>query len=344
MNSVKKFLVFSVALLVGFTACDKDDDTYLSIDGDITFELPAYAMVGDTFTLVADGTPDPSDVEYYWICTGLRSDTLYSTSVEITIPDSLATYTVSLYLDPADEDYYTRTVTKYVTSINITGEGDQSMLDVNLPADTFEDPRDGHVYATTTIGDLVWFAENLRYAGEDGETIGYGYAKAEAIAQTIYGRFYTWNDATGGETASGLGAGVQGVCPEGWSIPTNEDWANLGTALNEGVELPFVDDWAGLGEKVIPGDATFNEIRIWTLSGNTYPSDEFSWCAIAAGNCTNAYNNYTNMYSYGFWWSSTELSSENANYRYINYDNENFPISYTSKDSFGASVRCVKLK
>ena len=345
MNSVKKLLVFAVALLVGFSACKKDEETEIlnSIQGDVSFDAPTYAMVGDSFKLVATGTPDPSNVDYYWVCVGLRSDTLYAKEVDITIPDSLATFVVKLCLDVKDDKYYKKEISRNIISINVSGSGDKSIVGVNLPKDTFVDSRDGSTYATTEIGDLVWFAENLRYAGTKDAPLGYGYAKSEAIAQTVYGRLYTWQDATGGVTANGLGKGVQGACPEGWSIPTNEDWVNLATALNGGTELPFVNDWNGLGEKVIPKEATFNDSRIWILSGNTFLSDKYSWCAIAAGNCTNNYNNYSNIAKYGFWWSSTEQSAESANYRYIYYDEPDFPVAYTSKDGYGASVRCVKL-
>lgn len=346
MNSVKKLLVFAVALLVGFSSCKKDEEEeiLLSIQGDVTFSMPAYAMVGDSFKLVATGTPNPSNVDYYWLCTGILADTVFAKEVNITIPDSIATYSVKLCLKSEDEDYYTKEISRFVTAINTTGSGEQSFVDVNLPETTFVDPRDGKSYATTEVGDLVWFAQNLRYAGTESAPLGSGYAKADAIAETVYGRLYTWQDATGGVTATGLGAGVQGACPEGWSVPTNEDWVNLATALNDGTEVPFVNDWNGLGEKVIPKDAKFNGVRVWTLSGETFLTDPYNWCALAAGNCTNSYNNYTNIYNYGFWWSSTEQSAENANYRYINYNDSSFPVSNTSKDGFGASVRCVKLK
>ena len=58
----------------------------------------------------------------------------------------------------------------------------------------------------------------------------------------MFGRLYTWNDATGGESASGLGNGVQGVCPEGWSIPTAEDWVDLAMAVNGGENVEFKED------------------------------------------------------------------------------------------------------
>ena len=63
---------------------------------------------------------------------------------------------------------------------------------------------------------------------------------------------------------------------------------------------------------------------------------------VAAGNCVNGYNNFDGLNSYAFWWSSTEKDSQNANYRYIFYNQPDFPMNFTSKDGFGASVRCVK--
>ena len=54
----------------------------------------------------------------------------------------------------------------------------------------------------------------------------------------VLGRLYTWKEATLGESKSGLGEGPQGICPDGWTVPTNEDWEALAKTLS-GEEHPF---------------------------------------------------------------------------------------------------------
>ena len=161
-------------------------------------------------------------------------------------------------------------------------------------------------------------------------------------AAFVYGRLYTWNDATGGVSASGLGQGVQGVCPEGWSIPTKEDWEDLSAVLNEGEALPFSSDWKGLAGKIM-APATFNGEKIWPYSPDVDITNDYGWNALAAGTCTLNYSQFSNVGKYGFWWSGTEKDSNNAHFRYIYNEYPNVSFNLSSKDGMAASVRCVRL-
>ncbi len=64
---------------------------------------------------------------------------------------------------------------------------------------SYVDSRDSNSYATVRLGTLEWFAENLRF----GSTC------------PLQHNLFTWYEAT------------QGVCPEGWRLPSNADWKNL---------------------------------------------------------------------------------------------------------------------
>ncbi len=337
MKSVKFVLIFALAISVTAVSCKKDkkkQEVLPSIVGDIIYDLPLFAFVNEKVEMEATGVTDPKEgVSYKWICKGLRKDTVKTPDISLTMPDSLAKFTVQLTVS-ADK-YYSRTITKTVTSVNPARNG--SITGIPDGKDSIRDRRDNKWYHIVEIGNLQWFAQNLLWNGA-----GAGYAKTDAMG-SVMGRLYTWNDATGGVSASGLGKGPQGVCPEGWSIPTNQDWEDLAKALNGGEELPFVNNWKGLGEKVMV-NAKFNGSDIWPYSANATPSNMYGWNALAAGNCSNDYNNYSGLFSYAFWWSSTEKSAGEANYRYIYYDRPDFPLNYTDKNGFGASVRCVRLK
>ncbi len=339
MKKISKFIVAALILSLGFSSCEEDEEILPSITGNVSYALPQYAEVGDKFDLVAVGDTDEEDVEFRWTAYNVTTDTIYGRNFSITIPDSLATYSVSLTL--SKDGYYTRTISNYVVAVRLGEDG--SIQGVDSPDTKFVDVRDNNEYGYVTIGELDWFSENLRWKGTDENPIGAGYAKTDIMGETLLGRLYTWNDATGGESAAGLGSGVQGVCPEGWSIPTNEDWEDFAKAINGGVALPFVDNWEKLGEKLIPNEALFNDTQIWSYSGVTILSNEYKWNALAGGNSSNNYNDYKNLFKYGFWWSSTEKSSDMVGYRYIYFDNPNFPMEYTEKNGLGASVRCVRL-
>lgn len=340
MKSVKFVLIYALVASVALVSCKKDneeDEVLPSILGDVSYNLPLYAFAGDVFDLNAVGVTDPTDkslLTYSWISKGIIIDTLKTQNVTVTMPDSLATYSMQLTI--ASTGYYSRTVTKLVTVVDPAYNG--SLTGIPQGKDSIRDRRDSQWYHIVKIGNLEWFAQNLNWTGA-----GAGYGKTDAMG-TIMGRLYTWKDATGGVSASGLGQGPQGVCPEGWSIPTNEDWMDLAKAVNGNVELPFANIWKGIGEKLMV-NATFNTTTpVWPYSANATPTNQFGWNALAGGSATNDYNNYSGLFSYAFWWSATEYSANQANYRYMYYDQPDFPLNYTDKNGFAASVRCVRLK
>lgn len=104
------------------------------------------------------------------------------------------------------------------------------------------DKRDNQVYRTVKIGDQVWMAQNLNYDIGDTTTddrFVYWFSKEviphaeDSIAK--YGRGYTWSQAI--DTTeycenhscyfeiSDLPR--QGICPEGWHVPSKRDWKLL---------------------------------------------------------------------------------------------------------------------
>ena len=335
LRSFKIAVLAMVSLSFVMMSCDKDDDddeTLLTLDGTPTFYLPIYALVGDTLVMHASGVTTPG-AYYEWKCEGLDSVSVSSDGLTLTVvaPDSVAVYDVTLTADYGDE-YYSSSLVQYVTVLK-----ESCLTGTDTSEVTFTDPRDGNVYGIVEIGNLQWMDRNLNWAGA-----GEGFGKTDAAA-LLFGRLYTWDDATGGVSASGLGNGVQGVCPPGWSIPTNEDWVDLAMAVNGGKETTFLDNWEGIAQDLM-APAYFNGKAVWTYSPDVTPNNKYGWNALAAGCSMNNYNNYTNMLTYGFWWSSTEKDSKTAHYKYMYSEFPDVSVNYCAKDGMGASVRCVRLK
>ena len=98
----------------------------------------------------------------------------------------------------------------------------------------YTDVRDGNTYGWVRIGDLEWMTENLKYqvgglpyyeCTYDVFGANYPVAVRSQLINTdfeadyeTYGNFYTWQEAVES-------------CPEGWRLPTDEDWKNLERAL-----------------------------------------------------------------------------------------------------------------
>ncbi|MBO4654533.1 MAG: fibrobacter succinogenes major paralogous domain-containing protein [Bacteroidales bacterium] len=97
--------------------------------------------------------------------------------------------------------------------------------------------KDGNCYDAVQIGDYVWMAENLRTTRfPDGEYIGVGADNIWSLPDgdinnvPVYGYLYDWNSVMyKAEECEGdpLHKIVQGVCPNGWHVPTVDDWGNF---------------------------------------------------------------------------------------------------------------------
>ncbi len=98
----------------------------------------------------------------------------------------------------------------------------------------FCDSRDGQIYKKVTLNGNIWMAENLKYATADGS---YCNPNVEDYCDT-YGRLYNWT-TTMGSAASSCGSEtmcdppkkVQGICPDGWHLPSKKDYEDLYAAL-----------------------------------------------------------------------------------------------------------------
>ncbi len=111
---------------------------------------------------------------------------------------------------------------------------------------SFTDPRDGKNYKTLKVGDYNFMMENLNYS-VDGSTC---FRDNEDFCKT-YGRAYDYKTAIGDEEEDW--DGVQGICPDGWRIPSAEEWIYL--IQNSGGRLQYKK---GSKASTILGKNTFN--------------------------------------------------------------------------------------
>lgn len=104
-----------------------------------------------------------------------------------------------------------------------------------------EDPRDGKIYKTIHIeGSGTWMAENLNFRDEDKYYSLRNHISClsrDDSACSYLGTEYLWNAAMNIDSkwdyasASEVGGIImdphQGVCPDGWHIPTEDEWLGL---------------------------------------------------------------------------------------------------------------------
>ena len=98
---------------------------------------------------------------------------------------------------------------------------------------------DNNTYTTVQIGTQCWMRENLRttrYA--DGTSIPMGNSISETSCRyapddnkskvTKYGYLYNWPAMMHGSRSSDSNpSGVQGICPDGWHVPSDAEWTQL---------------------------------------------------------------------------------------------------------------------
>ncbi|MCQ2104518.1 MAG: fibrobacter succinogenes major paralogous domain-containing protein [Fibrobacter sp.] len=206
------------------------------------------------------------------------------------------------------------------------------------------DSRDGQVYKTVTIGTQTWMAENLNYAytgvkynynGYTSDSTSWCYEN-EASNCDKYGRLYTWSAVMDSAAQFSVNAGTQcgygktctpnsphrGICPEGWHVPTNEEYSTLYTYIGG-------SSTAGSLLKSTSG---------WYSGGNG--SDKYGVSVLPAG-----YRNYNGGFYYesddADLWSASEYSSKGAWYQYFRYNYDD--ARQRNHDKYnGQSLRCLK--
>ncbi len=183
--------------------------------------------------------------------------------------------------------------------------GNQIWMSLNLDCETFNN------------GDeipYIEYDEDWEEAGENGNP-GWCYYNYESSNNYKYGKLYNWHAVND----------PRGLAPEGWCIPSDEQWTilinNLGGEDVAGIKMKSSNDWAeeGIGN---------NESGFSALPGGFRDAyGKFEDSEIGEG---------------GYWWSSTESDSVDALSRHLSYDsNKVYRGNYDSKGN-GYSIRCIK--
>jgi len=189
---------------------------------------------------------------------------------------------------------------------------------------------DGNVYNTVTIGTQIWFKENLKVThyrngvpitdvtDNTGWTnlITGAYCDYDNISSngTTYGKLYNFYAV----------ADTRNLCPVGWHVPTDANW----TALS---------DYLG-GASVAGGKLKETGFSHWQ-SPNQGATNQSGFAALPGGNRTNA-GTFSNIGTYGYWWSSTESGASMAWNRYMTNFGSGIVTVFSSK-VVGQSVRCL---
>lgn len=188
---------------------------------------------------------------------------------------------------------------------------------------------DGNVYNTVLIGGQCWMAENLnignRIDGSSSQTDNgiiekYCYNNSDAQCD-VYGGLYQWDEMMG-YTAT---EGSQGICPDGWHLPTDAEWTALATYLG--------------GESVAGGSMKESGTIHWS-NPNTGATNSSGFTGLPGGYRLTG-GSFDGVSYYGYWWTSSKYSTGWAWYRILYYETAQV-YRYNDPKGYGYSVRCVR--
>lgn len=336
---IKNFILIGLsASLIVLPSCKKDKDdssTKEYLKGTLSFSISSYLRKGEALTLTPSGVTHPvsgttKDVGFYWTrswttgkdTTKTESDANGDGALKMTTPSKVGTFSVGCVAFA--KDYYTSssTVSFYVVdpARDSTVSGAYTGKDL-----TFKDPRDGNLYYTTVFNGKTWMKNNLYYTGS-----GISYKDSEAM-DAIFGRFYNWKEASE-------------ACPEGWRLPSNADFKSMADALaKEGTAFQEKADFKGVAGGLMV-DAKFLGTRMWEYWPDVKITNKAGFSALPVGYAVNtgSASKYTGTNNYAAFWTSDQNGDDSAYYRYIYVKQNDIMIGYGDKESFQASVRCVK--
>jgi uncharacterized protein (TIGR02145 family) len=225
-------------------------------------------------------------------------------------------YICPLYGLHPNTTYYVRAFAKNVAGVSYSKE---TMLITPTP-EYLVDQRDMHKYAIVRIGNQHWMAQNLDFYLKDGSH----YYKNDSVSYSKFGRLYNWEKA-------------KIACPEGWSLPSNEDWQILVKYLGmpDSQASQFgCQGFMEAGKLKEPGTGN------WIEEPDTV-TNETGFTAIPCGTYWAETNSFSDMRVNAIYWSSSSISETAGSCEKIEAFNNKI-CNVSGNKSAGFSVRCIK--
>ena len=215
---------------------------------------------------------------------------------------------------------------------------------------------DGNTYHTVQIGSQCWMKENLRtthYA--DGtaipttsyysSTTGYYYQNPN-INVVSYGLYYNWPAVMKGAASSNANpSGVQGVCPDGWHVPSDNEWYQLANFVSSIPRYRCNNSSTNIG-KVLASKTGWNSNSGTCYVGNNMTANNATYfSAMPAGRRENNYSgvgSFANVGENSLFFTTTEYDATYSIGRGLGYGSAQLGRSTYYYKNYGYSVRCMK--
>ena len=264
--------------------------------------------------------------------------------------NNLGTFTSNITNLTPNTTYYVRA---YATNDIGTAYGNEvSFTTPDFPPNcgTVTD-RDGNVYKTVIIGSQCWMRENLRttkYA--DGTAILLGTSTNSSTPYRYYPNNNSSNVSTYGylynlaaalyneECSSNNPSGVQGICPDGWHLPSSLEWWDLRDTLQLEPSHHCNDDDQNLAKALASSSGWNSHDGACTVGNDLTANNSTGFSSVPAGFYNSGYFNFGED---SYMWTTT--GNKNVySIRYTIKYNEAV-LGFDSDQAHKAySVRCVR--
>lgn len=222
---------------------------------------------------------------------------------------------------------------------------------------------DGNVYNTVQIGQQCWMKTNLRtkhfrsgllinsstessyvqplyYQPSNGEVAEYD--------EVNNGLYYNWSAVND----------LNGICPEGWHVPSYDDFYQLYDYTRNQSEYfcssSEPNNYGGVGKALSSTIGWYNDTSSCAVGNNPALNNATGFSAFPAGywydSSIGTSIHYTYLGRYSFFWTSTLTDNDQVWYYYIAYNDSNIygqnpPLTGVYPDfntNYSFSVRCLK--
>lgn len=238
----------------------------------------------------------------------------------------------------------------YKGNIEITGGIVDVILKVTMVVaitGTFTDSRDNHEYNWVQIGDQIWMSENLAWLPKV-------FPPSEGSFTEPYYYVHSYEGTNVAEAKAMENYKIHGVlynlpaalvaCPDGWHLPSNDDWDKLVKYVNNGFG-PYTREafrWTDNEGEHLSDSYKGAGKHLATFYNGT---NDFGFSGVPSSYRHNKYD-FGHLGSSGYWWSTTEFFHKNktwgARLAILPYSSKVSFIMYDTYEDYGISIRCIK--
>ena len=224
--------------------------------------------------------------------------------------------------------------TAYGQEVTFTARNDANPC----PYDTTVTDFEGNIYHTVQIGQQCWLRENLRSTHyTDGSYFtGYHYPNNDIANVPTYGLMYKWPIIMHGATATAVPGAVQGICPNGWHIPSYSELQTLRS---------YIETTYTCSARAVSSTSGWH---YFSLTGcypgyNQQLNNESGFSAYPTGSCYNHPDFSQFGYSTSFWSTTNgqQYATSSVYCLVIEYGTD-YIMEMLSSQNKNLPVRCVK--